>query len=212
MIWAWERPENLQFIDSSHTGVAYLAGTLFLSGDLARYRPRMQPLSVPAGTYVLPVVRIETDRYALPILSMQQRQESASILLKAVGENGLQVDFDATVSQQDFYGALLGQVRSGMSAGKILSVTTLASRCWGQRWAAHLPVDELVVMSFRLGPQAAYFKKRLAEGQPDNWIGPKLSLGISLDEPISFVANASKRVYLFKPALWNKADQRLLLR
>src|SRR5437868_2712929 len=60
-LWAWERPEDLTLIDPSRVGVAYLAGTIYLSDDLVHERPRMQPLLVPPGTDLIAVVRIESD-------------------------------------------------------------------------------------------------------------------------------------------------------
>src|SRR5262245_50528513 len=62
ILWAWERPEQLDFIDTHRIGVAYLAKTIqFRDGDLA-VRPRLQRLSLQPGTRVVAVVRIETDR------------------------------------------------------------------------------------------------------------------------------------------------------
>ena len=47
ILWAWERRENLNFIDPDRTGVAYLACTLDLYGNGVLNRPRFQPLTVP---------------------------------------------------------------------------------------------------------------------------------------------------------------------
>jgi hypothetical protein len=47
ILWAWERPEVLDFIDPDAVGVAFLAGTLSLSDEHVSVRPRLQPLSVP---------------------------------------------------------------------------------------------------------------------------------------------------------------------
>jgi len=40
-LWAWERRENLNFIDPDKTAVAYLARTLDLEGDSVRVRARV---------------------------------------------------------------------------------------------------------------------------------------------------------------------------
>src|ERR1700743_2628486 len=45
--WAWERPEDLSFIDTRQFGVAYLARTLVLKGDEVVVRPRLQPIKFP---------------------------------------------------------------------------------------------------------------------------------------------------------------------
>jgi hypothetical protein len=45
VLWAWERPEDLSFIDSNKFGVAFLqAQTLTLQGDDVTFSPRHQPL------------------------------------------------------------------------------------------------------------------------------------------------------------------------
>jgi len=62
ILWAWERRENLTFIDPSETGVTYLARTLELKGDSVIVRPRFQPLTVPPRTALIAVVRIEAER------------------------------------------------------------------------------------------------------------------------------------------------------
>jgi hypothetical protein len=50
MLWAWERPERLEFIDIEQTGVAFLARTLYLRGDEVVVRPRLQTLKTPPRT------------------------------------------------------------------------------------------------------------------------------------------------------------------
>lgn len=63
ILWAWERPEELRFIDPREVGVAFLARTIFLKGETIIVRPRLQPLSVPDQTALMAVVRIESDRF-----------------------------------------------------------------------------------------------------------------------------------------------------
>src|SRR5687767_16011817 len=66
ILWAWERPEDLTFIDPQKTGVAFLAKTITLRGDKVLVRPRLQPLTLPEGAKTIAVVRIETDRSDSP--------------------------------------------------------------------------------------------------------------------------------------------------
>src|SRR5262249_668293 len=47
-LWAWERPEDLRFIDLREVGVAFLAETVYLRGERVVVRPRMQSLSLPS--------------------------------------------------------------------------------------------------------------------------------------------------------------------
>jgi hypothetical protein len=58
LLWAWERPEDLRFIDSDHVGVAFLAGTIRLRAGATDYRPRLQPLRVSSQAKLVAVIRI----------------------------------------------------------------------------------------------------------------------------------------------------------
>jgi len=40
ILWAWERPENLTFINPADVGVAFLARTIYLRGSEIIVRPR----------------------------------------------------------------------------------------------------------------------------------------------------------------------------
>jgi hypothetical protein len=114
ILWAWERRENLSFIDPHKVGVAYLALTLYLSGDRVVIRPRRQPLIVPRDSVLIPVVRIETDWHSAPAMSPGQRAEAARAIARLADYSpaAIQVDFDATRSQRVFYRDLLADLRS----------------------------------------------------------------------------------------------------
>src|SRR4030095_12284537 len=60
ILWAWERPEQLDFIDPEQIGVAYLAKTIQLQQEDVFVRPRLQPLTLRPSTRLVAVVRIET--------------------------------------------------------------------------------------------------------------------------------------------------------
>src|SRR5215469_13335992 len=60
VLWAWERPERLGFVDPRAAGVAYLARTIGWRDGHLTSRPRMQALEVPPGTSVMAVVRLES--------------------------------------------------------------------------------------------------------------------------------------------------------
>src|SRR5713101_10022926 len=68
VLWAWERREDLSFIDPRQIAVAYLARTLVLSGGRVILRPRFEPLTVPERTMLIPVARLEIDRLSPPLL------------------------------------------------------------------------------------------------------------------------------------------------
>ncbi|HET7286883.1 MAG TPA: hypothetical protein VFI71_05410, partial [Pyrinomonadaceae bacterium] len=46
VLWAWERPEDLEFLDPQQFAVAFLAQTLTLKNDDVVFSPRRQPLKV----------------------------------------------------------------------------------------------------------------------------------------------------------------------
>lgn len=205
IIWAWERPENLSFIDRQETGVAYLAKTVFLRGPQVIAKPRLQPLSIPVGTSVIPVARIEADGENKPTLSARQAQEAASqishlALLPNVST--VQIDFDATSSQRDFYRALLIELREQLPANTKLSITALASWCEGDNWLSELPIDEAVPMLFRMGIDRNAILSRLA-GQGLKAKRCQSSVGISTDEHINNLPAVS-RLYVFNPDGWNR--------
>ena len=62
ILWAWERPEDLTFINPEKVSVAFLAKTIYLRGDKVIVKPRLQPLKLAPGTKLTAVVRIETGR------------------------------------------------------------------------------------------------------------------------------------------------------
>ena len=60
VLWAWERPEDLRFLDPTRVGVAFLAQRVRLGPKGVSYYPRMQPLRVAQETSLVAVVRVET--------------------------------------------------------------------------------------------------------------------------------------------------------
>lgn len=203
VLWAWERPELLEFIDPRAIGVAFLAQTLSLSGPDVIIRPRLQPLRVPSATRLMAVTRIEADRLRPPDLSARQRELAAA----AIADMGhlpaltaLQVDFDAAVSQRPFYRHLLQELRRRLPASSSLSITALASWCMYDDWLEGLPVDEVVPMVFRMGADQRRVRRYLAE---DDFRAAhcRQSLGISTDEPLPTV-RPRRRLYVFHPQPW----------
>src|SRR5688572_11177597 len=165
ILWAWERPEDLTFIDPQKTGVAFLAKTITLRGDKVQVRPRLQPLTLPEGTKTIAVVRIETDRSDSPSLSRTQLSQTVREIRDSSVSSAVQIDFDATVSQRNFYRSLLETLRRDLPASTAISITALASWCAGDDWLSDLPIDEAVLMLFRLGVDQRQFHRRLETGQ-----------------------------------------------
>jgi hypothetical protein len=203
VLWAWERPETLNFIDAQAVGVAFLARTLYLSGSGVIVRPRLQPFSAPPDTQLMAVVRIATDRWQPPDLSASQREMATAAIAEVgmlSGIQALQVDFDATVSQRAFYREVLSQLRHQLPAAMPLSMTALASWCIFDDWLAGLPVDEVVPMVFRMGADQHRVRRYLAE---DDFRAAacRHSLGIATDEPLPTL-RPGRRLYVFHPHAW----------
>ncbi|MEK6335748.1 MAG: hypothetical protein AABM67_12530, partial [Acidobacteriota bacterium] len=114
ILWAWERPTDLRFINPREVGVAFLARTIRLRADEVNVRPRLQPLNLPEVTTVLAVARVETDRVDKAELSESQRDKLAAAIVEMVGLpniSQIQIDFDATKSEREFYRQLIFDVR-----------------------------------------------------------------------------------------------------
>ncbi len=207
ILWAWERREDLRFIDPDRIGVAYLAATLTLSGERVEIHPRMQPLVIPPRTIVFPVVRIETDWRLHPTLSPAQRAEVASAIIRLAGASppAIQIDFDAARSEREFYRSLLTELRKRVPACIPLSMTALPSWCIGDVWISGLPVDEAVPMLFRMGAGSSEVREYVRAGGEFVPAISRLSVGVASDEPIPGLAPLG-RVYLFSPHAWTMEE------
>jgi hypothetical protein len=200
MLWAWERPEKLDFIDTQKVGVAYLAKTITLRGDKTLVLPRLQPLEVGAGTKLIAVVRIETDRPALSRMQLHETARAISSLSVSSVISVVQIDFDATISERNFYRDLLIQIRHDLPPSVALSITALASWCASDNWLADLPIDEAVPMLFRMGADSRQFQRRLETGQPFESSICQNVAGVSTDELVK--VPSANRIYIFNPQPW----------
>jgi hypothetical protein len=208
IIWAWERPERLDFIDPDKVGVAFLAKTLYLRGEKVVARPRLQPLDIPSATSLIAVARIETDRSQPASLSNVQAESAASEIAKLArmpGVVSVQIDFHARTSEHLFYSSVLARVRKSLPESTGLSITALASWCKGDNWISNLPVDEAVPMLFRMGADRAHIVSSLASGGNFNSCLCQQSVGISTDEQLSSLP-ATQRIYVFNPKAWSLAS------
>ena len=213
--WAWERPEDLRFLEKKNAGVAFLAKTIYIPApneDLRKdgssslhIRPRLQTLRVAPSTPLIAVVRIETRASRQPAAyffaatrssslahytAQQQERAVAEIadLANLPNVRAIQIDFDATVSERAFYSALLSDVREKLPSSIPLSITALASWCIGDPWLEQLPpgtIDEAVPMLFRMGPDASNVAKFLSTGADFPVRACQGSLGVTTDEPLS---------------------------
>ena len=204
MLWAWERPEDLTFVEPQTVGVAFLAGTLYLRGDDVTLRPRLQPLRVPAGTVLVAVVRVENDPAMQPTLSSKQRVkavEEITRLTAPLDPQGVQIDFDAIVSQRSFYRELLTSLRRAIPSTTQVSMTALASWCIGDPWIADLPVDEAVPMLFGMGVDDRTVRAHLRGNRDFAAAVCRESVGVSTDEAPPAIP-PGRRTYVFHRGQW----------
>jgi hypothetical protein len=201
VLWAWERPEDLSFINPATTGVAYLAATVSLQPDgTAQYRFRRQPLKVPDAVARIAVVRIESSaRYIFPDAATLAPGIAAAA--KSPHVAGLQIDYDARASERPFYRAVLAELRKNTDLP--IGVTALASWCDGDTWLEGEPISEAVPMFFRMGGNES-------KGMPVHAPVCRSSIGLSTDEEWPThrppgLRNGG-RIYVFNPHAWTKAE------
>ena len=211
ILWAWERPEDLQFINTNRYGVAYLAQTLTLKNDDVLLKPRRWPIKVSPATRLIAVTRIESRKTTgQPVmLSANQRNRVAKLILKTLEDgnvSAVQVDFDAVVSERIFYSSLLHDLRQTLPDNVPLSITALASFCVGDRWLTELPVDEAIPMVFRMGKDSSAIKTMLSDGKDFRDGICKRSYGIAVDEPFDAKLDSERRVYVFNSQAWSVND------
>ena len=204
VLWAWERPEDLRFVDPRDVGVAFLAATIRIapSDGAVVTRPRLQPLLVPPRTPLVAVVRIEAPGASAASVVPAVAQRIAA-LRTFPGVREIQIDFDARASQQAFYGDLLRELRQRLPENMPLSITALASWCLGDRWLEKLPagtIDDAVPMLFRMGPDAPVVASLLRSGGDFTQPLCRNSVGISTDEP---ALRSDRRLYVFHPRAWD---------
>src|SRR5712672_3480053 len=108
VLWAWDRDDDLRFLDSSDTAVAYLAATITLRGDGVFLAPRRNPLTLPKGTRRMAVAHVEAYRAEPAVLDAAQMGRFVDVLAAlGASHDVLQVDFEALSSQRDFFIAAL---------------------------------------------------------------------------------------------------------
>lgn len=235
--WAWERPEDLRFLESKSAGVAFLAKTVYVpstaedarrtGGKLLLVRPRLQPLRVAPDTPLIAVVRIETGAGRPPASYVAEVSQIASRISFTPALNqrlvdeilelqqlpnvrGIQIDFDATFSERASYATLLKTLRQNLPASLPLSITALASWCIGDPWMEQLPsgtIDEAVPMLFRMGPDASNVENFLRAGEDFHAETCRGSLGLSTDE--SFSNNLLQRSLSRPPSQFHRQAKRI---
>jgi hypothetical protein len=201
VLWAWERPENMPFLNPDAAGVAFLARTISWRSGVVDSRPRMQPLRVPPRTALMAVVRLESQGGPLPNAAAIAREAVQA----ALDVRALQIDFDARRSERAWYRDLLARLRADLPAGTPLEITALTSWCQGDRWTNGLAVTDAVPMLFRMGPGEGYAGGEFRNGMC------RASVGVSTDE-LPRAIPRGRRLFVFHPRPWTEDAYRGVVR
>ena len=166
-------------------------------------------------TRLIAVTRIESQKTTgtPTALSATQRQKLADLVLKTTALNNvaaIQIDFDAVLSEREFYRLLLQDLRQKLPDNVPLSMTALASFCVGDRWLDDLPVDEAVPMIFRMGADSKTIRTYLTMGYDFREPLCRRSYGVALDEPIETNLPPARRKYVFNARSWTEKDVLIL--
>ncbi len=203
VLWAWERPEHLAYIDPHEAAVAVLARTISWRDGQITSHPRYQPAELPNGTPTIAVIRLESQSLPLPDPALISLEIISQILAasKLPRIRAIQIDFDARQSERDWYTALLQNLHRRLPPNVALTITALASWCLGDQWIKTLPIADAVPMLFRMGHSEpagiTEFSTPICQA----------SVGISLDEaPLSLPHN--RRVFIFNPHPWTPESYR----
>jgi len=162
---------------------------------------------------LIPVIRIEVDKFSPPTLALSQRTrvvEEIAAMGRASTVPAVQVDFDAKTSERAFYRAVLRDLRQELPATIHISITALASWCLADNWLDGLPIDEAVPMLFRMGADRQRVLLHLQTGGDVRCMPTQQSLGMATDEPLSRMPSG-RRVYVFSPRAWSLASVRTAL-
>src|SRR5258706_4053352 len=213
ILWVWERPEDLRFLDPKEFGVAFLAQTIFLEKDGVILNQRRQPLDISPGTYMIAVTRIETNKDGAkrPTFDAEMISKTVKLIktsLDLPNVKGEQIDFDAVSSERAFYRRMIIDLRKQTPEGVTLTMTSLASWCTGDAWFNDFPVDEAVPMAFQMGADEEKIKTYLRNG--NDWNEPlcRGSYGISIDDPLKVELKPNRRTYYFSNNAWRASDIR----
>lgn len=196
-VWAWEGRHDLRSLPEG-VDVALFAGEANVDGASFTFRRRAQPALLRPGTLALAVIRVETHGRGLSNELIPTLADTIVERATAFGAPGLQLDFDARVSERESALALLRALRDRWGTNR-LSMTGLASWCTeAEPWVLRAPVDELVPQLFRLGADAKAFHASANAGAMRR-CGD--AVGVSTDEAFGRVPGAT-RVFVFHPGPW----------
>jgi hypothetical protein len=193
------------------SSVAYYAGTLYLVSGYVFFKPRMSRLEGSKGLSMCPVFRIE-NKESEHAPSPDSADRIAEIIQKYLARHParcVQVDYDATPCERDFYARVLRRLRPALPKGTHIAVTALASWCLDDRWLRNLPADEAIVMLFSMGRGRNETLRLLEKRRLNTGANMEMSIGISANEALTNkrlrelgVLGAARRLYVFNSLSW----------
>ncbi len=209
-LWAWERPEDLRFVNADNFGVAFLAQTIYLDGDRISTSLRKQPLKVPENVYLIAVTRIETKKRPGGRSYTESQKEKVVRLIEKTLElpdvSAVQIDFDAVASERSLYRELITAVRTKLPENIGLTITALASWCIDDRWMSGLPIDEAIPMLFQMGPDRQKVLSLLKNEIDFDEPLCRNSYGLEINEAIDIQFKSGRRFFYFNPEAWESTD------
>jgi hypothetical protein len=200
-LWVWQRDEDLSFIDTDSVSLALWIATITIDQRGIDVAARANSVIYPSEARMLAVVRLEIAP-GFEAQALESISEVIGALVAPLAVDELQIDFDARVSQRDFYRRLIDTLRAQLPAHS-LSITALASWCYGDPWIADLPVAAAVPMYFRMGEDGGQISHYLSSGRQIPATICRDNAGHSLDEP-EVPAAPAQRIFVFSPEPWNE--------
>lgn len=196
--WYWDRPAVQLPSPAKDVGAAVVTTHVFFSGESFVRQPRRSSLHLPDDVVTVPVIHVEVDP-ARPFAGNAAQRDALRDAVVDVARRGgstrwVQLDFEARQSQREFWRTTVEAIKAALPASIRLSVTALASWCYGDRWLADVTVDEIVPMYFRLGMARPDYVLRSAAGVSE----PRCAqaYGVADDEP-PWPVSLSGRRYVF---------------
>ena len=214
--WIWPASNGPTAARAPHyRQAAVLVETLRIGANDVERLPRTQPLVLPGGVAVMPVVHVEAADDAPDALSDEQASAIVAAFRRHVadasaGAGAVQLDFEAPRRERASYQALVARIKAALPPELRLSVTALAHWCTESDWLDHLLADEVVPMLYRLGPRAAHWQSLwLDDGSAlaARCRGPAIGFSTREPPPASLLAR-TPRPYWFDESAWSNASYR----
>jgi len=203
ILWAWERPEDLAFLQPGEARVALLVATITLERDRVDIYSRRQSLRLPPGLRPIPVVRIETRQTSFGPQTTQRLVQELAQRADLLSHPAIQIDFDARASERTFYRYVLEALAARLGNQAEISITALASWCLGDTWLKGAPIAEAVPMLFEMGREGPAIRRRLEQGQDFREPLCRHSYGLATYEPWPSLREG-RNLYLFNRKSWSR--------